>query len=213
MSLTESTYAATLAGRSFRTLIAITARFDLELLKYDAVNAFVNARLEENMFMKMPPGHRRNGTILKLNKPLYGLRRSPLLWQTELTQTLKKLGLEPIPHERSSTTSIAYIVIAFRKHQETEARSLIKKLQCNLTGSIIDTKVDTWSFVGLADKYEYEYWSIFVFIFKDFGLNLIIFMFIDWLCLNMNIFTTWGAEEAQNRLYISFNSTKALCIN
>src|SRR5467141_4185397 len=66
---------------------------------------------------------------------------------------------------------------------------------------------------GLADKYEYEYWSIFVFIFKDFGLNLIIFMFIDWLCLNMNIFTTSGAEEAQNRLYISFNSTKALCIN
>ena len=100
MSLTENTYAATLnCGRSFRTLIAITARFDLELLQYDAVNAFVNARLEEDMFMKMPLGHRRNGTILKLNKPLYGLRRSPLLWQTELTQTLKKLGLEPIPHE------------------------------------------------------------------------------------------------------------------
>ena len=79
MSLTESTYAATLAGRSFRTLIAIAARFDLGLLQYDAVNAFVNARLEEDMSMKMPPGHRRNGTILKLNKALYGLRRSPLL--------------------------------------------------------------------------------------------------------------------------------------
>ena len=26
---------------------------------------------------------------------------------------------------------------------------------------------------GLADKYEYEYWSIFVFIFKDFGHNFI----------------------------------------
>ena len=44
--------------------------------------------------------------------------------------------------------------------------------------------------LGLADKYEYEYWSIFVFIFKDFGPNLIIFMFIDWLCLNMNTFTS-----------------------
>jgi hypothetical protein len=27
--------------------------------------------------------------------------------------------------------------------------------------------------IGLADKYEYEYWSIFVFIFKDFGHNFI----------------------------------------
>jgi hypothetical protein len=143
-SLTESTYAATLAGRSFRTLMAIAARFDLELLQYDAVNAFVNVRLEEDVFMKMPPGHRRNGTILKLNKALYGLRRSPLLWQRELTQALRKLGLEPVPHEpccfiKGGIIIFFYvddIVIAFRKHQEAEARSLIEKLQSKyrLTG-------------------------------------------------------------------------------
>ena len=50
--------------------------------------------------------------------------------------------------------------------------------------------------VGLADKYEYEYWSTFLFIFKDFGLNLIIFMFIDWLCLNMNIFTSGRGSKS-----------------
>ena len=33
----ESTYAATLAARSFRTFMAIAARFDLELKQYDAV--------------------------------------------------------------------------------------------------------------------------------------------------------------------------------
>ena len=98
-SLTENTYAATLAGRSFRTIIAIAARFDLELIQYDAVNAFVNAELDEDVFMKMPPGHRRTGTILKLNKALYGLRKSPLLWQKELTRTIRQLGFEPVPHE------------------------------------------------------------------------------------------------------------------
>jgi hypothetical protein len=80
-------------------LIAVAARFDLELIQYDAVNAFVNAKLEEDVFMKMPPGHRRTGTILKLNKALYGLRKSPLLWQKELTRTIRKLGFEPVPHE------------------------------------------------------------------------------------------------------------------
>lgn len=43
-------------GRSFRTLMAIAARFDLELLQYDAVNAFVNADLKQDIYMRMPPG-------------------------------------------------------------------------------------------------------------------------------------------------------------
>lgn len=50
--------AATLAARSFRTFMAIAARFDLELKQFDAVNAFVNANLEEEVFMRMPPGYR-----------------------------------------------------------------------------------------------------------------------------------------------------------
>ena len=51
----ESTYAATLAARSFRTFMAIAARFDLELKQYDAVNAFVHAALDEDIYMKKPP--------------------------------------------------------------------------------------------------------------------------------------------------------------
>ena len=51
----EETYAATLAGRSFRALIAIAARFDLELKQFDAVNAFVNADLDEVVYMRFHP--------------------------------------------------------------------------------------------------------------------------------------------------------------
>jgi hypothetical protein len=138
-SLTENTYAATLAGRSFRTLIAIAARFDLELIQYDAVNAFVHAELEEDMlvFMKMPPGHRRTGTILKLNKALYGLRKSPLLWQKLLTKSIRKLGFEPVPHEpccfmKNVIIMFFYvddIVFAFKEHQRETAMGLISQLQ------------------------------------------------------------------------------------
>lgn len=136
-SLTEDTYAATLASCSFRSLMAIAARFDLELLQYDAVNAFVNATLEADVFMKMPPGHRRNGTILKLNKALYGLRNSPQLWYKELTQALKRIGFKAIPQEpccfiKNGIILFFYvddIVVAFRKHQEVEARSLIEQLR------------------------------------------------------------------------------------
>jgi hypothetical protein len=95
----EDTYASTLAGRSFRTLMAIAARFDLELLQYDVVNAFVNAELKQDVYMRMPGGYRKPGLILKLQKALYGLRQSPLLWQKELTSTLTSLGFKPVPHE------------------------------------------------------------------------------------------------------------------
>jgi hypothetical protein len=76
----QETYAATLAARSFRILMAIAARFDLELIQYDAVNVFVNAKLEDTVFMQMPPGYKTPGKILRLNKALYGLRQSLSLW-------------------------------------------------------------------------------------------------------------------------------------
>jgi hypothetical protein len=49
--------AATLAARSFRVFMAIAARFDLELIQYDAVNEFVHAKLDEDICMKMPQGY------------------------------------------------------------------------------------------------------------------------------------------------------------
>ena len=74
-NLDESTYAATLAGRSFRTMMVIAARFNLDLLQFDAVNAFVNADLDETVYMRMPHGNQKSGTTYRLRKALYGLRR------------------------------------------------------------------------------------------------------------------------------------------
>ena len=35
----------------------LAARFDLEIIQYDAINAFVHVDLDEEIYMKMPPGH------------------------------------------------------------------------------------------------------------------------------------------------------------
>ena len=149
----EETCAATLAGRSFRSLMAIAARFDLELLQYDAVNAFVNAKLPtgpgsgvlgQGVFMRMPPAHRTPGKVLHLQKALYGLRHSPLLWQKEFSSTLRSLGFTPVPHEpccfmKGGVIIFFYvddIVVAFRKGQAAIAPDLIQSLQSRykLTG-------------------------------------------------------------------------------
>ncbi|KAF7558077.1 hypothetical protein G7046_g5886 [Stylonectria norvegica] len=143
----EDIYAATLAGKSFRTLLATAARFDLEMLQFDAVNAFVNAKLPGNIFMRKPPGrraHLREENILLLKKALYGLRIAPLLWQTELGNTLRELGFQPVPHElccysKNGILLFFYvddIVIAFQKGNREAAEEVIKALRSKykLTG-------------------------------------------------------------------------------
>ena len=79
--------------------MSISARFDLELTQYDAVNAFVNADLPYETYIEMPRGYRKTDTVLRLQKALYGLRVSPLLWQQELTKELINLGFSQVPHE------------------------------------------------------------------------------------------------------------------
>ena len=54
----ENTYAATLVARSFRLLMALTAKFDLETHQLDAVNAFTNSDLDEEIYVDWPPGYK-----------------------------------------------------------------------------------------------------------------------------------------------------------
>ena len=86
----------------------MAACLDLELKQYDVLNAFVNALLPYEVFMELPPGYqgsaryqgtRRPALVCRLKRALYGLRKSPLLWQKELTKMLSNLGFKPLPHE------------------------------------------------------------------------------------------------------------------
>ena len=91
--------ATTLASTTFRTLMAITAQFDLETRQLDVVNAFVNCELDEVVYMRLPPGFEKPGKVFLLRKALYGLRRSPLLWQTKLTEAFRSLGFTLLAQE------------------------------------------------------------------------------------------------------------------
>lgn len=137
----QDTYAATLAGRSFRMLLSIAARFNLELIQYDVTNAFVHANLDREVYMKMPVGYRKPGTILQLHKALYGLRISPLLWHKLFTSTLKELGFQAIPHEpccmiKDGIIIFFYvddIIMAYHKQSQSEAETLVALLQQKFT--------------------------------------------------------------------------------
>jgi len=138
---TQDTYAATLAGRSFRLLMSMAARFDLELSQYDVTNAFVHANLDREIYMRMPRGYSRPGTILQLQKALYGLRISPLLWQRVFTNALKDLGFTAVPHEpccmiKDGIIIFFYVddlIIAYSKDQKHAADAVMKQISSKFT--------------------------------------------------------------------------------
>ena len=130
------TRATTLASMSFRALMAIAAEYDLELEQMDAVNAFVNCNLDEVVYMRLPPGYEKAGKVLRLRKALYGLRRSPLLWQKDLTTTIQDLGFTKIPQEpcvmRKGSIFVFFfvddIIWAYPKADTVQAKEAIKGL-------------------------------------------------------------------------------------
>ena len=109
----SDTRATTLAARSLRTILALIAAFNLKTIQFDAINAFINSKIDQETYIEYPPGYGCKGKVLKLNKALYGLRQSPLLWQKELIYTLIQLGLIPIPKDPCLFANDFLIIIVF----------------------------------------------------------------------------------------------------
>jgi hypothetical protein len=76
----NNTYAATLAIRNFRALIAIANYFGLELKQYNVPTAFLNAEIDRKLYAKTPEAFRHiKGEIMMVLRALYSLKESPIL--------------------------------------------------------------------------------------------------------------------------------------
>jgi histone deacetylase 1/2 len=61
----------------------------------DVKNVFLHGVLEEEVYMRQPPGYEDRGKqnyICKLEKAMYGLKQAPRAWYARLSSQLVKLG-------------------------------------------------------------------------------------------------------------------------
>lgn len=90
----EETYAPVVRHTSIRFLLAIAAKFDLNIHQMDAVTAFLQGTLDECILMNQPECfHDGSSKVCRLKKSIYGLKQASRVWNSKLNEALTELGL------------------------------------------------------------------------------------------------------------------------
>ncbi|KAJ9481139.1 hypothetical protein VN97_g12361 [Penicillium thymicola] len=135
-------------------VLALVVAFDLDTHQFDAVNAFLNSTLDETVIREMPEGFRQSGYCWKLLRALYGLRKSPRLWQREASNVLTKLGLTVVQEDLCLFASDGIIVyfyvddIIIVNHPSQRQRAAEIREQLNMTWELRDMGEAAW-FLGI----------------------------------------------------------------
>ena len=98
LTLTKHSVQYIVRQESLRLLMALSVQHGLTLQQIDVTTAFLNGKLEEEVYMQQPNGFVCQGKeerVCKLKKSIYGMKQSPRCWNltldTYIYNYLKKL--------------------------------------------------------------------------------------------------------------------------
>ncbi|XP_066361067.1 uncharacterized protein [Miscanthus floridulus] len=91
------TFAPVACLEAIRILLAFAASRGYKLYQMDVKSAFLNGFIEEEVYVKQPPGFEHPNfpdRVFKLQKALYGLKQAPRAWYARLKTFLLKNGFK-----------------------------------------------------------------------------------------------------------------------
>lgn len=150
------TFAPVVRLESVRLLLAICARFNMERLQFDITTAFLNGKIDEDVFLSPPDGVKCPASmVLKLNKSIYGLKQSPRCWRNRFVEILADCHMHPITSDACIFTgtvldNVVYLAI----HVDdgiaiSRSRKALDQLYDNLSKQLNMRIVDTNVFLGM----------------------------------------------------------------
>ncbi len=100
----EDTFSPVFKAATIRVILSIVVSKVWSLRQLDVQNAFLHGVLEEEVYMRQPPGYEDKAYphyICKLDKALYGLKQAPRAWHSRLSHKLQELGFVPYKADTS----------------------------------------------------------------------------------------------------------------
>jgi hypothetical protein len=91
----DDTFSPVVKAATIQLVLSVVVSRNWCLHQLDVQNAFLHGILEEEVYMKQPPGYCDTsypGYVCKLDKALYGLKQAPRAWYSRLSSKLLKLG-------------------------------------------------------------------------------------------------------------------------
>lgn len=154
----QETFSPVVRLDSVRVLLALVAKYDLELMHFDVKTAFLNGHLTESIYMQQPEGFRRdNDKVCKLKRSLYGLKQASKVWNDCFVDFLKKFELEPLTKDtcilvRKSKQDNKRLIIAIYVDDGlacSDDKALLKQVVKHLSERFEITVMEAKCFVGL----------------------------------------------------------------
>jgi hypothetical protein len=93
----EETFAPVVRLEAIRILLSFAASKGFKLFEMDVKSAFLNGYIEEEVYVRQPPGFESSkfpNHVFKLQKALYGLKQAPRAWYERLKSFLLSKGFK-----------------------------------------------------------------------------------------------------------------------
>ena len=96
----KEAFSPTLKQDSLRIISAIAAKYNYNIYQMDVKAAYLNAKLEEDIYMEAPEGDKNyKKCYWKLKKALYGLKQAGRMWNNTLNKVLIGIGFKRLRSE------------------------------------------------------------------------------------------------------------------
>ncbi|GJU76778.1 retrotransposon protein, putative, ty1-copia subclass [Tanacetum coccineum] len=98
---------------------AIVHYYDYEIWQMDVKTAFLNGRLDEDIYMEQPEGYvdpKFPNGVCKLQRAIYGLKQASRQWNKRFDEEIKRFGFiqnrdEPCVYRKASGSDVVFLIL------------------------------------------------------------------------------------------------------
>jgi hypothetical protein len=138
----EDTFSPVVKATTTHLVLSLAVSQGWSLRQLDVQNAFLHGVLEEEVYMRQPPGYESKESpdyVCRLDKAIYGLKQAPRAWYSRLSTKLHQLGFTPSKGDTSFfflrnkdvtvfiLVYVDYIIVA--RFSQTATMALLRNLE------------------------------------------------------------------------------------